>query len=318
MIDAPGRPCPLRYRCGPQAIAAAPEKTVRTLYVIGGLYGNLEALDAVERMAAQEPHPVTVCFTGDFNWFNVDSAGFDGVNRRVLAHDAIQGNVEAELGVDGDAAGCGCAYPDTVDAGTVERSNRIHARLKHTAQQHPALQARLSALPMVARYRVGDCRVGVVHGDAESLAGWGFDPAALRDPAQQPWLSSLFAQAGVDAFASTHTCSPALRLGKGAMGSGLVINNGAAGMPNLTGSVAGLITRIGVDVSPHASVYGTRCQQAHVDALWVPYDAARWHARSLSNWPAGTDAHTSYFGRIEGRVSLDAACAVLDAEAAKT
>ena len=303
MSDAPGRACPLRYRYGPQGIAAAPEKAVRTLYVIGGLYGNLEALDAVERMAAQEPHPVTLCFNGDFNWFNVDSAGFADVNRRVLAHDAIQGNVEAELGVDGDAAGCGCAYPDTVDAGTVERSNRIHARLKHTAQQHPALQARLSALPMMARYRVGDCRVGVVHGDAESLAGWGFDPAALRDPAEQAWLAGVLALAGVDMFASTHTCSPALWQG-GVQGDALVINNGAAGMPNFADVAAGVITRIGVDASPHAALYGAQCQGTHVDALAVHYDQAVWRARFLANWPAGSDAHTSYFGRIEGRVKL--------------
>jgi hypothetical protein len=48
-----GRTCPLRYRYGPQAIAAAPEQSVATLYVIGGLYGNLPALDAIEAMAAR-------------------------------------------------------------------------------------------------------------------------------------------------------------------------------------------------------------------------------------------------------------------------
>jgi hypothetical protein len=65
--------------------------------VIGGLYGNLPALDAIEAMCAREQQPVTLCFNGDFNWFNVDDAGFPDINERVLRHDAILGNVEAEL-----------------------------------------------------------------------------------------------------------------------------------------------------------------------------------------------------------------------------
>jgi hypothetical protein len=45
----------MRYRYGPIAIAKAPERTADTLYVIGGLYGNLQALDAIEAMARAEP-----------------------------------------------------------------------------------------------------------------------------------------------------------------------------------------------------------------------------------------------------------------------
>lgn len=136
-MSAAGRSCPVRYRYGAAAIARAPLKPTETLYVIGGLYGNLPALDAIEAMCASERGAVTLCFNGDFNWFNVDDAGFRAINARVLQHDAILGNVEAELQADADAAGCGCAYPDEVDAATVERSNRIHARLKQTAAHHP-------------------------------------------------------------------------------------------------------------------------------------------------------------------------------------
>ena len=113
-------------------------------------------------MAAGEPGPVSIVFNGDFNWFNVDDAGFAEINRRVLAHQATLGNVEAELGATGNAAGCGCAYPDHVEGAVVERSNRIHTRLKATAARHPAVLERLAALPMVARFVVGDCRIGIV------------------------------------------------------------------------------------------------------------------------------------------------------------
>ncbi len=295
--STPGRICPLRYRYGPGAIAAAPERPAETLYVIGGLYGNLQALDTIETMASAEAGRVTLCFNGDFNWFNVDDAGFRAINERVLRHDAILGNVEAELGADSDAAGCGCAYPESVDRAVVERSNAIHARLKRTAARHPDLLARLVALPMVARYRVGDARVGVVHGDAESLAGWRFDVAALDDPKEQAWRAEAFARAEVDVFASTHTCLPAMRR-CGADGLKLVANNGAAGMPNARGTHFGILTRIGTTASPHAGLYGRTLWSVRVEALAIRYNDLAWQDRFLRNWPAGSPAWLSYFERI--------------------
>ena len=296
-MSTPGRVCPLRYHYGPGAIAVAPERPAETLYVIGGLYGNLQALAAVEAMARVEPGPVTLCFNGDFNWFNVDDAGFRAINERVLRHDAILGNVEAELGEDTDAAGCGCAYPESVDQGVVERSNQIHARLKRTAARHPSLLRRLGELPMLTRYRVGAVRVGVVHGDAESLAGWRFDAAALDDSGEQAWRAQVFASAGVDIFASTHTCLPAMRrfnLG----GVRLVANNGAAGMPNARGTNFGILTRIGTTASPHARLYGHALRGVQVDALAINYDNPAWQECFLKNWPAGSPAWLSYFDRI--------------------
>ena len=296
-MNTAGRVCPLRYRYGPGAIAGAPARRAETLYLIGGLYGNLQALDAIEAMARVEPGPVTLCFNGDFNWFNVDDAGFRAINERVLRHDAILGNVEAELGEDSDAAGCGCAYPDTVAATVVDRSNQIHARLKRTAARHPDLLARLAELQMVARYHVGEARVGVVHGDAESLAGWRFDAAALDDPAEHAWRAEAFARAEVDVFASTHTCLPAMRC-YDLDGLKLVANNGAAGMPNARGTHFGILTRIARTPSPHARLYGHRVQGAQVDALAVRYDDAAWRRSFLDNWQAGSPACLSYCERI--------------------
>jgi hypothetical protein len=291
----PGRACPLRYRHGAAALASAPEQSSDTLYVVGGLYGNLPALAALRQLAALEAAPPTLCFNGDFNWFNVDAAGFAAINRAVLAHDACLGNVEAELLSPDDDAGCGCAYPENVDAGTVERSNRIHARLKQTAQAHPQLLGQLGQLPMLRRYRVGDRSIGVVHGDAESLAGWGFDIGALDAPASQPWLGRMFRDAQVDVFASSHTCLPALRAIQGA---GVVINNGAAGMPNFAGRRCGVITRIAVSPAPTSALYGCRLGSLHIDALALDYDSAAWEKAFLANWPPESPAHVSYFRRI--------------------
>lgn len=295
---SPGRSCPLSYRYGAAALANCREQDTDTLYVIGGLYGNLPALVAVKALAAQESGPVTLCFNGDFNWFNVDDSGFHSINHAVLQYDACLGNVEAELLTPESAAGCGCAYPESVDAGVVERSNMIHARLKATAQKYPMLLEQMRNLPMVRRYRVGDSLVGVVHGDAESLAGWRFDVAALDDDGNRPWLDSAFAQARVDIFASTHTCLPALRHFAPRGASKIVINNGAAGMPNFAGIRSGLITRIATRPGIHVPSYGIERDGIHIEALPVPYDAEAWERLFLANWPEGSAAHASYFKRI--------------------
>lgn len=298
MSEAAGRSCPLRYRYGAAALATLPAFAAETLYVVGGLYGNLPALETVEAMAAAEPGPVSIVFNGDFNWFNVDDAGFAEINRRVLAHQATLGNVEAELAVAGDAAGCGCAYPDHVDGAVVDRSNLIHARLKTTAARHPALLERLAALPMLARYAVGDCRVGIVHGDADSLAGWRFDAAALDDPDNEEWVREAFQRADVDVFASSHTCLPALRVFGDGDRTGLVINNGAAGMPNFSGQCAGLLTRISRRPPNDTALYGTTLRGAHVHAVPISYDASAWERQFLANWPPGSPAWLSYYNRI--------------------
>jgi hypothetical protein len=298
--EAAGRSCPLRYRHGAEALAGLPAVAAETLYVVGGLYGNLPALETIEAMAAAEPGPVNIVFNGDFNWFNVDDAGFAEINRRVLAHQATLGNVEAELAVagDGTGCGCGCAYPDHVDGAVVDRSNLIHARLKATAARHPALLERLAALPMLARYAVGDCRVGIVHGDADSLAGWRFDVAALDAPDNADWVRKAFRRADVDVFASTHTCLPALRVFGDGDRAGLVINNGAAGMPNFRGRHAGLLTRISRRPPNDTALYGTTLRGAHVHAMPVAYDSAAWERQFLANWPPGSAAWLSYYQRI--------------------
>ncbi|MDX5364382.1 MAG: hypothetical protein LPJ91_09540 [Pseudazoarcus pumilus] len=295
-MNEAGRVCPLRYRYGAEALASAPEQVADTLYVVGGLYGNSFALDAVEALAAAEPGLVRLVFNGDFNWFNVDDAGFAAINRRVLAHGAIAGNVEAELGVAGDEAGCGCAYPASVDADTVARSNRIHARLKAVAARHPDVVAALERLPMFARWRVGGLAVGVVHGDADSLAGWRFDPAELDDPANRGWVETTFARAKVSVFAGSHTCAAGLREFDG----GVVINNGAAGMGNAPGDGRGRITRISTRPSPHAVSEGLQREGVHIDAVPLCFEASAWQRAFLANWPAGSDAHVSYWARVAG------------------
>jgi hypothetical protein len=291
----PGRTCPVAYRYSPRVFDRDPEIVADTLYVVGGLYGNVEALEEIARMAACEQGPVTIVFNGDFHWFDVAAPDFAAIEAGVRGHHAIRGNVETEIAGDDSGAGCGCAYPADVSDAVVSRSNEILARLRATAHARVGARERLAALPMHLVARVGDARVGIVHGDAVSLAGWGFDRDRLADPAHRRWVEAMFAEARVDAFASTHTCAPALARFEG----GVVANNGAAGMPNMAGSRAGLLTRIGSSPLAGEFPFGS----AQVAGTWVQvvpiaYDHARWVERFLASWPEGSPAHASYFRRI--------------------
>jgi hypothetical protein len=295
----PGRICPTSYRYSPRVFDRAPEIVADTIYVIGGLYGNVEALEAVRAMAGREPGPVTLVFNGDFHWFDVAPADFARVTREVLQGWALRGNVETEIAAGDSGAGCGCAYPLDVSDAEVSRSNAILERLRVTASAFPEMRERLAALPMHLVASVGGARIGIVHGDAASLAGWGFAHDRLDDTRHRRWIESMFDDSRVDVFASTHTCLPALRAFDVSSRRRVVANNGAAGMPNFAATRFGLVTRIGV--GPFAGgerLNGLKVSGVHVEALRVHYDHERWVARFLADWPAGSAAHDSYFGRI--------------------
>jgi len=313
----PGRSCPLHYRYRPEAFAAeAPAhlQALDVLYVVGGLYGNEQALVRVLELFEQERGRKRLVFNGDFHWFDVDPHTFARVQRGVLAHVAMRGNVETELAEPDPRAdaGCGCAYPDWVGNGVVERSNRILGRLRTAADA--GQRAELAALPMWLRADVGALRLGLVHGDATSLAGWGFAQEHLQDAAHRDEVARWLDRAQVDAFACTHTCLPVFQALPGRAGRGIrwILNNGAAGMPNFRGDAAGLLTRVAT--APFAGPerrYGVTLDGGVLaEAIAIDIDMPAWRARFERQWPAGSDAHLSYFDRIEQGPGYEMADAV--------
>jgi hypothetical protein len=306
----PGRSCPLHYRYRPEVLASPPSAGfdgLDVLYVVGGLYGNPLALERVLDLFEHEAGRKRLVFNGDFHWFDADPASFGQVQRAVLAHTALRGNVETEIaaehGADADA-GCGCAYPEWVGDGVVERSNRILGRLRRVATD--AQRAQLAALPMWLRADVGGVRIGIVHGDAESLAGWGFAQEHLRDEAHRRTAGAWFERAQVDAFACSHTCLPVFQGLREShhVAPRWVLNNGAAGMPNFSGDGAGLLTRIALrPLRGKARRYGLcigpgPSPRVHAEAVAIDIDADAWQREFVRQWPAGSDAHASYYERI--------------------
>lgn len=292
MNELPGRFCPTHYRYGAEALATAPVLYTDTLIVAGGLYGNLEALDALEMLVAEEH--ATLIYNGDFHWFDAETDAFATVQRRVLAHSAIAGNVEVAAA---SGAGCGCAYPARVDDTTVERANAIIERLREASP--PRDRQQLEQLPYFLQTEVGGHRVAIIHGDPDSLAGWGLDAEALGPEGSTTVarLTDWFRRAQADVFACSHTCLPyawALEVDGRARA---VINNGAAGMPNFRGDLRGIVTRIATTPSPRA-LYRAILPQAVAEAVPLAYDVPSWLTRFERWWPPGSPAYESYRARL--------------------
>jgi hypothetical protein len=294
IMSSPGRDCPLTYRHAPSAFGGAPALAADTLWLAGGLYGNRYALRALLEAYDAEPGGKALIFNGDFHWFDAEAGEFAHVDEAVLEHVATRGNVETEIADPTESAGCGCGYPEWVGDATVQHSNRIMERLRAAARVSGRDLQRLAALPMHLVAEVGDERIGIVHGDAESLAGWNFSQEVLATPAGTAQAERQFARTGLRAFACSHTCLPVLQRFPG---DRVLVNNGAAGMPNFRGERYGIATRISVRPFPGA-LYGTRCEGLFVDAVALRYDARAWERRFLELWPAGSAAHRSYFERI--------------------
>lgn len=325
-LGGAGRSCPADYRYPQGALAAADDGQADVLYTAGGLYGNTEALYALRSLVRRESGRVRVVLAGDFHWFDVAGEEFaaiaeaaqpspaaDGQGRDERGWEAIAGNVEREL-TRRSGAGCGCAYPDYVGERIVEWSNAIMARLQARAQSHAAHLGWLATLPLFKAIRVGGERVLVLHGDTESLAGWSFAAERLADAPEAlrrmfglearqstdgAWLSAEFERVRARIIACSHTCLPLVRPVPTSNGDALLINNGAAGMPNFRGRIAGLVTRIAAERRvPPGSLYGVQLGPVRCDAVELPYEPTAWWQRFAQQWPQDSPAYLSYARRL--------------------
>lgn len=295
---SPGRDCPLSYGYGAKALAVDPAFGVDSLWLAGGLYGNPFALRRLLELYDREPGRKALVFNGDFHWFDIEPTVFLEIERQTGEHAATRGNVETELSNPAPDAGCGCGYPEWINDEAVAWSNGIMERLKRTARGFPRARERLGALPMHLVAAVGGERVAVVHGDGDSLAGWGFSQEALATAAGCEAALRSSESAGVRVFASSHTCLPVLQRLESKRGERVIANNGAAGMPNFSGTHFGLATRI--SLRPGAGwLHAHRTGPLHVELVPIHYDVRAWRECFLAQWPQGSAAHLAYFARIE-------------------
>lgn len=265
------------------------------LLVIGGLYGNRLALDALLDKTDEQD---TLVFNGDFHWFDYQPEDFLYIQENVLEHYAMCGNVEKELLRNEDVGlGCGCAYPEDVNDIVVDRSNAIHQKLKSRTSQ--SMDKKMNQLPDTLTFEMGDFRIGVTHGDEKSLAGWECSLANLKEIQRQKEITTWMQEQDIDILASTHTCGTAFLYSRDQQK--IISNNGAAGMPNFSGTDFGLVTRIASSSSEEA-VYSQSIaennQKMYVELVPVRYEQKNYVQWFDSIWPKGTPAEKSYRNRI--------------------
>jgi len=172
-------------------------------------------------------------------------------------------------------------------------------KLRNTARRHPDLRTQLAALPMHLVAEVGGVRVAIVHGDLESLAGWGLSQEMLTVDNAKNNVNKQILISKSRIVTSSHTCLPVARSLDTESGRCAIFNNGAAGMPNFRGTQYGVITRISTKTcTAHPPLYGTRVDGVYADAIAVKYDTLRWQIEFLQSWPEGSAAHQSYHKRI--------------------
>lgn len=290
-----GRACPTDYRIAPDAFKGEATVNCEVLYVVGGLYGNPFAASAVDDLVKSEGDAdVKVVLNGDIHWFDKTAENFADIERRIESYILLVGNVEAELRRQEDVGvGCGCAYPDCTADDSVARSNRIHKMLSFALEKAPELKEMLIGRPSLLVANVAGRRVGITHGDEKLLGGWDNSRETLQDILRQDEVDTFMSESNLDVFTTTHTCAPAaIRLARG-----VVINNGAAGLPNFAGEHFGLCIRI-AKTSREDSLFECELDGLHVQAVPVRYDHDAYVKWFDELWSPTSAAAISYRSRI--------------------
>ena len=233
----------------PRIIAKTPSVIVPTpiVYVIGGLYGNTLALDAIDELVSMEYDETTRIFNGDFNFFNTSSSIFEEVNDRLRFCESticLSGNIENALSDHANYTGCGCDYPSYVSNHVVKNADAIVSQLHTVAREHEDILGWLKSLRtfLTVELTTGG-RVAVVHGDANSQSGWQFsvetmeptdnelraklNVGATADIQATKDIENILEEANVFGFCSSHTCLAFAQ----SYANGVIFNNGAAGIP---------------------------------------------------------------------------------------
>lgn len=297
-----GRACPIDYMLDQKVWSSevTDDHTFDTLLIAGGLYGNPFAADELTRMYNNECERlgasgrVGVVLNGDIHWFDRDIENFGLVEKKIENYIPLIGNVEAEVRrLDDIGVGCGCAYPDCTDDASVSRSNRIHGMMKNEIQKSQELLALLENRAAHMTAKVGGLKIGITHGDEKLLGGWECAIEQLEDVIRQAELNDFMTDNGIDIFATTHTCAAvAARLS-----SGIVINNGSAGLPTFRGQKFGVLTRISVNPCDDA-IYRCEYKDVYVEAVPVRYDHDSYVEWFDKLWPHNSPAEVSYRKRI--------------------
>ena len=216
----------------------------KSVLICGGAYGNLEALEALERWASlhgfDDAH---IIHTGDAAAYCADAAGAsEFIRSRGWA--SIKGNVEEQLAAGADDCACG------FDEGSV--CNVMSARWFAYADATISNEDRawMASLPCFLRFMLNGRYFMVLHGAVDQTNRFMFEGVGEVAFVEQ------FAQIECDAVVAGHTGIPFTRM----IGDQVWHNSGALGMPANDGTPRVWFSTIApegdaIRFSHHALVY---------------------------------------------------------------
>jgi len=240
--------------------------------VFGGVYGNLEALDALLAHTRLLGIPSgRMVHTGDVAAYCADTRAC-AERLADLGIPAIKGNVEAQLAASADDCGCGFDEGSQCDA----LSAQWYARAD--AETTPHLRSWMAGLPDHLSFTLGGVRCHVVHGAFSDISRFMF--ASQSDAA----FAGELASSDADCVIAGHTGIPFTRT----VGSRLWHNSGALGMPANDGTIRGWYALLtpsdtGIEIAIRPVSFDGSATARKIRAVGLPED----YARSLETglWP---------------------------------
>ena len=190
------------------------------LLIFGGPYSNLEATTAVFDAAKHlSIGPERVICTGDVVAYGADAVATATLVRNFGCH-VVMGNCEESLA--SGMSDCGCGFPD--DSACQRLSSAWFDHADRTVGTD--LRSWMAKLPRRIDVHLGNARLAVVHGGAESINRFIFasTPAAIK--------AAEIDAAGVDGIIGGHCGIPFTQVVDGRLWH----NAGAVGMPANDGS----------------------------------------------------------------------------------
>ncbi|MEM8604834.1 MAG: metallophosphoesterase family protein [Cyanobacteria bacterium P01_H01_bin.121] len=200
------------------------------LLIFGGVYSNLQSLQALQAIASQEQIPPSnIVFTGDAVAYCADPEACVELFRTWSVH-AIAGNVELQL--QAGQADCGCNFND---GSLCDRLSQQWYRYAQ-AQLSPASLAWMQQLPEFLRFTYAGLECLVVHGSYLETSEFVF--------ASTPWehKAKNFAASGADVILSGHSGLPWHTYAD----QQLWLNAGVIGMPANDGTPRVWYTKLAV------------------------------------------------------------------------
>lgn len=150
--------CDLSYKVD---FAKNPELITDELWIAGGIYGNIYAIEKLNEMANGKD----IVYNGDLHWFDANENCFFKVENLTKNSIKLNGNVELELARKDDEFGCGCNYPEREEEIIVKNAEIIHQRLKNIKADFSIFNKRKTTLFA----NVCGLNVAITHGDEKNF-----------------------------------------------------------------------------------------------------------------------------------------------------